>query len=266
MKKILNLVLVCLMAVTLSACGGADVDHEEAMTSEMVGKTIALTSSILILDLNKENQISKSPSAHAQGMALSLETLSNCTGCNYYQGGTFRQLISPGAQISIKSAYTSVPSSSSINKTAVNYFMAEDADGAKFVLPEYEMANVTGFKEDRAQPEAALLERLLGEYDDPAVQKPFILKVQPNWLKHGHPELVPPYKSEAVAAYFNALIAGMKPDSFSGLQIHPEEFFITLKTGKVGLANIILYSEGLKFDIIPASGSQGFETPVMPTP
>ncbi len=264
MRKIYNLLLVALMAVSLCAC--SDKDSEEAFESELVGKTIPLTATILILDLNEENQISRSPTAQTLGFVLSLETLSGCTGCNYYQGGKFRQMLSPGAQVTISSAYKAVPPKMAVDASPVNYFVVADADGAKFVMPEYELEIVTAGGGQKLRPEAMLLERLLAEYDDPGVQKPFFLKVQPNWLKQGHPELTQPYTSQAVATYFNPLVAGMAAGSFSGLEIHPEEFFIALKANKVALGNIILHTEGLKFDIIPAYGLTLTETPAPSTP
>ena len=264
MKNIFSWILVFCAAFTLSACG--DLDREETQASDLVGKTLTLTNSLLILDLHEGNSLSKSPTAQAQGFALSLDTLSGCTGCNYYQGGNFREMLNPGTQLSVTSAYKSVPASGSINVTPVDYLVAQDAQGKAFALPQYELANITGSKEGGVRPQAMLLERLLAEYTDPLEQKPFILKVQPNWLMHGHPEYTQPYNSETVATYFNPLIASLSADSFSSLEIHPAEFFVSLKANKVALANIILHAEGLKFDIIPADGLLVGETPVTSTP
>lgn len=251
-----------MMTLTLGACGGGET--EEPIQSEFIGKTVPLTRSILIVDLNPDSRISASSTARKFGMAMSLQTLTSCAGCNYYQGAKFRRLMSPGAQITIKSAYKAVPAKSAVNPTAVNYFVISDADGVPFAMPEYELAVVTAPAEERAEPEVALLETLLGEYGEPAEQRPFFLKVQPNWLKQVHPELTQPYSSEAVAVYFNPLVAGLAEGGFSGLEIHPEEFFITIRANKSALANIIFYSEGLKFDIIPSYGLNIMEAPAAP--
>ncbi len=267
MKRLFILMLMGVVAISLSGC--SDQDREEAATSQLTGKTLPLTNSVLILDLVKDHSISKSPTANALGLGLSFDTLTGCTGCNYYQGGTFRKLLSPGSQITLSSAYKAVPARGSINSTAVTYFVIQSTDGEKFTLPEYEVESITGGSAQKVRPEAMLFERVLAEYTDPTQPRQLFLKVQPNWLKQGHPELVPPYSSEAVAAYFNPLIAGLKAGSFSELEIHPEEFFISLKANKAALAQIMLYTEGLKFDIIPAYGLSVAEpqiTPVIPTP
>lgn len=240
------LLLITQLAILLplSACSVSDTNID----NPLVGRTIALNSSLYVLGLNGDMSFTNSPTAIELGsVSLTIDALTSCAGCNY-NTLSLQEFLPTHSNIKITKAYRSDPPFFHIGSSGLDYFIAQTESGRNFTIPIYELDNIIKMRSfnnedgDRAK-------FLLSSFSSKDEVKSFYFQTKDFYQKSLFPNKTSPFSSNDVRNTFKEVFADINKFNIKNINTSTGQLAFSVETDREGLAYLILKTSEKYVDI-----------------